>query len=45
MEDKPASLLVVSLAKKLSGIPHVRPADRWTIVKHSVAVYSDTALI
>ena len=29
MEDKPASLLVESLGKALSGIPHLGVVDRW----------------
>ena len=28
-ENKPASLLVVSLSKVLNGIPHLHVADRW----------------
>ena len=30
MENKPASLLVVSLEKALNGIPHLGMVDRWS---------------
>ena len=31
MENKPASLLAVSLGKALSGILHLRVIDRWPV--------------